>query len=53
MPKERAAYPSDAKTVDAFAADHGRRMANQAQPFIDEITKVVDLRKFTTVYFFF
>ena len=53
MPKERSAYPSDAKTVDAFAADHGRRMANQAQPFIDEITKVVDLRKFSTVYFFY
>jgi hypothetical protein len=53
MPKERAAYPSDAKTIDGFAADHGRRMANQAQPFIDEITKVVDLRKFSTVYFFY
>ncbi len=53
MPKERAAYPSDAKTKDAFAADHGRRMADQAQPFIDEITKVVDLRKFSTVYFFY
>ena len=53
MPKDRSAYPSDAKTVDAFAADHGRRMANQAQPFIDEITKVVDLRKFSTVYFFY
>jgi hypothetical protein len=53
MPKERAAYPSDAKTVDAFAADHGRRMADQAQPFIDQITKVVDLRKFSTVYFFY
>ena len=53
MPKERLAYPSDAKTVDAFAADHGRRMANQAQPFIDEITKVIDLRKFSTVYFFY
>ena len=53
MPKERSAYPSDAKTVDAFAADHGRRMANQAQPFIDEITKIVDLRKFSTVYFFY
>jgi hypothetical protein len=53
MPKERSAYPSDAKTVDAFAADHGRRMANQAQPFIDEITKEVDLRKFSTVYFFY
>jgi hypothetical protein len=53
MPKERSAYPSDAKTKDAFAADHGRRMADQAQPFIDEITKVVDLRKFSTVYFFY
>ena len=53
MPKERSAYPSDAKTVDAFASDHSRRMANQAQPFIDEITKVVDLRKFSTVYFFY
>ncbi len=53
MPKERSAYPSDAKTQDAFAADHGRRMAAQAQPFIDEITKEVDLRKFSTVYFFY
>lgn len=53
MPKERAAYPTDAKTNDAFAADHGRRMADQAQPFIDEITKLVDLRKFSTVYFFY
>ena len=53
MPHERAAYPSDAKTIDGFAADHGRRMANQAQPFIDEITKVVDLRRFSTVYIFY
>ena len=53
MPKERSAYPSDAKTIDGFAADHGRRMADQAQPFIDEITKEVDLRKFSTVYFFY
>ena len=53
MPKERSAYPSDAKTVDAFANNHGRRMADQAQPFIDEITKEVDLRKFSTVYFFY
>jgi len=53
MPKERSAYPSDAKTILGFAGDHGRRMANQAQPFIDEITKVVDLRKFSTVYFFY
>lgn len=53
MPKERSAYPSDAKTKDAFAGDHGRRMADQAQPFIDEISKEVDLRKFSTVYFFY
>jgi len=53
MPKERSTYPSDAKTKDAFAADHGRRMADQAQPFIDQITKEVDLRKFSTVYFFY
>lgn len=53
MPKERAAYPSDAKTVDANAADHGRRMADHAQPFIDQITKLIDLRKFSTVYFFY
>ncbi len=53
MPKERSAYPSDAKTMDAFSPDHGRRMASQAQPFIDEISKVVDLRKFSTVYFFY
>jgi hypothetical protein len=53
MPKARSAYPTDAKTQDAFAADHGRRMADQAQPFIDQITKEVDLRKFSTVYFFY
>jgi len=53
MPKERSSYPSDAKTINAYAGDHGRRMADQAQPFIDEITKEVDLRKFSTVYFFY
>ncbi len=53
MPKERSAYPSDAKTEDAFAADHGRRMADQAQPFIEQISNVIDIRKFSTVYFFY
>lgn len=53
MPKERSAYPSDAKTIDAAAADSNRRMADQAQPFIDEITKFFDLRKFSTIYFFY
>jgi len=54
MPKERSAYPSDAKTkVGDGGPDSNRRMADQAQVFIDEITKVVDLRKFSTVYFFY
>lgn len=53
MPKDRVAYPSDAKTINAGLPEHNRRMADQAQPFIDEITKVVDLRKFSTVYFFY
>jgi hypothetical protein len=55
MPKERSAYPSDAKTTGALdpSGNHGRRMADQAQPFIDEITKEIDLRKFSTVYFFY
>jgi hypothetical protein len=53
MPKERSAYPSDAKTQDAFSNNHGRRMADQAQPFIYEISKEVDLRNFSTVYFFY
>ena len=55
MPKERSAYPSDAKTTGASdpSGNHGRRMADQAQPFIDEITKEIDLRKFSTVYFFY
>ena len=54
MPKERSAYPSDAKTnVGDGGPASNRRMADQAQVFIDEITKVVDLRKFSTVYFFY
>jgi hypothetical protein len=54
MPKERSAYPSDAKTnVGDGGPDSNRRMADQAQVFIDEITKVFDLRKFSTVYFFY
>ena len=53
MPKERASYPSDAKTINAESSDSGTRMGNQAQPFIDEITKLVDLRKFSTVYIFY
>jgi hypothetical protein len=53
MPKERASYPSDAKTINATGSDSGLRMGNQAQPFVDEITKLVDLRKFSTIYMFY
>ena len=53
MPKNRSAYPSDAKTINVGGPENNRSMADQAQPFIDEITKVVDLRKFSTVYFFY
>ena len=54
MPKERSAYPSDAKTnIGDGGPESNRRMADQAQVFIDEITKVFDLRKFSTVYFFY
>jgi hypothetical protein len=53
MPKDRASYPTDAKTINAGLPEHNRRMADQAQAFIDEITKIIDLRKFSTVYFFY
>ena len=53
LPKDRSAYPTDEKNKDALGADSNRRQANQAQAFIDEVTKVIDLRKFSTVYLFF
>jgi hypothetical protein len=53
MPKDRSAYPTDAKSTDALAADSTFRQGNQAQAFIDEITKVIDLRKFSTVFVFY
>lgn len=53
MPKDRSAYPSDAKTINVGGPENNRAMADQAQNFIDEITKVVDLRNFSTVYFFY
>jgi hypothetical protein len=51
MPKERGAYPTDGKTTSALT-DGNQVMGNQAQVFIDEIGKEVDLRKFSTVYTF-
>lgn len=53
LPKNRSEYPSDEKTKDALAADSNKRQANQAQAFLDEITKQFDLRKFSTVYLFY
>jgi hypothetical protein len=53
MPKEMSAYPTDAKSTNALSADSGTRQGNQAQAFIDEITKVIDLRKFSTVFVFY
>ncbi len=50
MPKARASYPTDGKSL---GADSNRNMGNQGQPFIDEISKLVDLRKFSTVYIFY
>ena len=53
MPKDRSDYPTDAKSTNALASDSVFRQGNQAQAFIDEITKVVDLRKFSTVFVFY
>jgi hypothetical protein len=53
MPKDRSAYPTDEKNKDATGSDSNKRQSLQAQAFIDEVTKVFDLRKFSTVYLFF
>jgi hypothetical protein len=53
LPGDRSAYPTDSKSTNALAADSTTRQGNQAQAFIDEITKVIDLRKFSTVYLFY
>ena len=53
LPKDRSAYPTDEKSKDATGATSNERQSLQAQAFIDEVTKVFDLRKFSTVYLFF
>jgi hypothetical protein len=53
MSKSRDKYPSDAKETGALGNDPNARQGNQAQAFIDEITKEIDLRKFSTVYIFY
>jgi hypothetical protein len=53
MPKNRSAYPTNSKSIDSTAADHSDRQRDQAQPFVDEISKQIDLRKFSTVFVFY
>lgn len=52
MPKNRSEYPTDGKTTNALNTGN-QVMGSQAQAFIDEISKIVDLRKFSTVYVFY
>ncbi len=53
MPSTRSNYPTNAKNVNAAGSDSNQRQALQAQPFIDEISKVIDLSKFSTVFIFY
>jgi hypothetical protein len=53
MPKDRASYPTDSKSINATGSDSVQRQAFQAQPFIDEISKKIDLTRFSTVFVFF
>jgi hypothetical protein len=53
MPKDRSSYPTNAKNIDALGSDSNQRQRMQAQPFIDEISKQIDLRKFSTVFVFY
>ena len=50
MSKSRAGYPTDAGSTGGLDADSNFRKGNQSQALIDEITRVVDLRKFSTIY---
>jgi hypothetical protein len=53
LPKPRSEYPTDEKSKNALGEDSNKRQSLQAQNFIDEVTKFIDLRKFSTVYLFF
>lgn len=53
MPLPRSNYPTDGKITSSAKADGNQIQGNQAQAFITEISKEVDLRKFSTVYMFF
>jgi hypothetical protein len=53
MPLSRSNYPTDGKITSSALANGNQIQGNQAQAFINEITKDIDLRKFSTVYMFF
>jgi hypothetical protein len=53
MSQNRSGYPTNAKSIDAYGDDANLRQGNQAQAFIDELTKEIDLRKFSTIYLFY
>ena len=53
LPKDRSEYPTDEKSKDGLGGTSNFRQSQQAQAFIDEVTKYFDLRKFSTVYLFF
>ena len=52
MPKPRAGYETNGKIGNALT-NGNQVMGNQAQAFIDEISKEIDLRKFSTVFTFY
>ena len=53
MPQKRSFYPTDGKSTSALTAGSNNVMGDQAQAFIAEISKVIDLRKFSTVFTFY
>ena len=52
MPKGLTSYETNGKVGNALT-NGNQVMGNQAQVFIDEISKEVDLRKFSTIYTFY
>jgi hypothetical protein len=53
MSKPRYGYPTDGKTINGLDSAANGNQGRQAQAFIDEITKDIDLRKFSTIYTFY
>jgi hypothetical protein len=53
MSKPRSGYQTDGKTTSSLLVNANAINGQQAQAFIDEITKEIDLRKFSTVYTYY